>query len=912
MLHHALFAALEPLFEPYFIFDSYSSRKNKGTHRAVARLRKLAWRLSCNNTKTVWILHGDIRKFFDSVNHGVLFALIKRRVSDARALVVIRIIIESFSTRKGIGIPLGNVTSQLFSNIYLDRFDQFMTNILCVPYYIRYVDDFVVIGRNDIALEYFVPTIQEFLTSFLCLTLHPGKIVLKKWHQGVDFLGYVSFPYYTILRTKTKRRIFKKVRQENLKSYLGVLKYCRSCGIKKKVLSALQRNTPDAMMHPMKALRLFCFAAVLSLFVIQPVFAARYPNDPYAIDQWFYEKIRMPEAWEKTTGSRKVVVAVIDGPMDIDHPDLVNNLWRNPAELKNGKDDDGNGYTDDINGWDFIHMDPDPSPVTAGAKDALSLHHATTVAGIIGAEGNNSTAGAGMNWQVQIMSLQALDEEGRGLVSNVIKAIRYAIAKKVDVVNLSFVGEGFDTEFYDVIKDAYNAGIVVVAASGNDNDALEGGNLNFKKRYPVCYDSDVDIPFILGVAALRKDDTMAAFSNYGSACIDISAPGASISSLGVHAPSDGFGSQFITGLSGTSIAAPFVAGAAALLRAQYPQLSVADIITVLKTTTVAIDSKNSLPRGSLGTGLLDVAAAVGKAGNLKQEKAGAEFVVMFDGGEWTNVRHFSNTFQKKTQFVVPVPFDQIITLEIIDVNRDGVQEVVFAYANKQVGTQLVAYSLQGFKIFESTISPKPVRAVGLSGGDVIRDGKGGITVAFSDNNQLKVILYKANGQIFHWFYGAELGSALESVAVRFSDTGFIYSVIHYGTYVERYTWNFIGAFVTMKKFDVPDGLKRPVAMNGNGSVIAFGAGKGRPSSVSVLEDGKAAAASFIPYGDFTGGSSVMLIDWDVDGKQEVVVGAGPGGGPQVKIFALDGTPEGEFMAHGPQYNRGIIARAFLK
>src|SRR3989344_23731 len=176
--------------------------------------------------------------------------------------------------------------------------------------------------------------------------------------------------------------------------------------------------------------RLF-FSLLASLFLTTPVFAAKYPNDPYAIDQWFYEKIRMPDAWEKTTGSKKVVVAVIDGPMDIDHPDLVNNLWKNPVELKNGKDDDGNGLTDDIHGWDYIHMDGDPSPQTTGVEDTLSLHHATTVAGIIGAEGNNSIAGAGMNWQVQIMALQALDEEGTGLVSNVIRAINYAITKKV-------------------------------------------------------------------------------------------------------------------------------------------------------------------------------------------------------------------------------------------------------------------------------------------------------------------------------------------------------------------------------------------------------------------------------------------------------------------------------------------------
>ena len=198
----------------------------------------------------------------------------------------------------------------------------------------------------------------------------------------------------------------------------------------------------------------------------------------------------------------------------------------------------------------------------------------------------------------------------------------------------------------------------------------------------------------------------------------------------------------------------------------------------------------------------------------------------------------------------------------------------------------------------------------MSGGDVIRDGKGGVTVAFPEAGKLKVVLYRRDGRIFHWFYGADLNASVESIAVRFSDTGFIYGVAHYGSFVERHTWNFIGAPVNTKRFEVPDGAKRPVAMNGNGSVMAFGAARGRASSVAVLEDGKTTLSTFSPYGEFMGGSSIALIDWDLDGKQDVVVGAGPGGGPHVKIFALDGTLKGEFFAHGPQYTKGILVRAF--
>lgn len=258
VLHHAIVMAIEPLFENVFIFNSYSSRKNKGTHRAVGRLRRFAWRLSHNNTKTVWILHCDVRRFFDSVDHDMLLHLMRQKVNDHKVMGLIEQIVRSFEITPGKGIPLGNLTSQLFSNIYLNQLDQFITKTMGLQGYIRYADDVAFVGRSKIFLESLIPIVQDFLENKLKLTLHPRKIVLRKWHQGVDFLGYVIFPHYTILRTKTKHRMLRRLTAKRyaveqglldqdsyaqcVQSYLGMLKHCRGWRIEKMVAKILSSS----------------------------------------------------------------------------------------------------------------------------------------------------------------------------------------------------------------------------------------------------------------------------------------------------------------------------------------------------------------------------------------------------------------------------------------------------------------------------------------------------------------------------------------------------------------------------------------------------------------------------------------------------------------------------------------------
>lgn len=257
VLHHSVHRVLYPIFDKSFIFDSYSSRKGKGTHKAIERFRKFAYKLSQNNTKTVWILKCDIRKFFDSIDQEILLSIIKNKIKDYKLLELIEKIIFSFKTGNGKGIPLGNLTSQLFSNIYLNEFDQFVKRKLRVKYYVRYADDFVILSRDKEYLVDLICEIDRFLAGKLELQLHQQKIIIGKYHKGIDFLGYVNFPHHSILRIKTKNRAINKVFKkrndlekglisethfnQSLQSYLGILKHCRGQGVKKKICEIIYR-----------------------------------------------------------------------------------------------------------------------------------------------------------------------------------------------------------------------------------------------------------------------------------------------------------------------------------------------------------------------------------------------------------------------------------------------------------------------------------------------------------------------------------------------------------------------------------------------------------------------------------------------------------------------------------------------
>ena len=244
VLHRAIYRVLYPFFDKKFIYDSYSCRLDKGTHKALDRFKDFGKRASFNHTKTVWILKGDIKKCFASIDQAILFETLKKSIKDADVLILLRVIIKSFSS--GIiykGLPLGNLTSQLFINIYLNEFDQFVKHKLKVKYYIRYADDFVFFSQDREELEDIVPIISEFLAEKLRLTIHPKKIFIKTLSSGVDFLGWVHFPYHRVLRTSTKWRMFRRLeksqKEETVQSYLGMLGHGDARKLQEKVKSML-------------------------------------------------------------------------------------------------------------------------------------------------------------------------------------------------------------------------------------------------------------------------------------------------------------------------------------------------------------------------------------------------------------------------------------------------------------------------------------------------------------------------------------------------------------------------------------------------------------------------------------------------------------------------------------------------
>ena len=253
VFNQALFRVLYQIFDKGFVEDSYSCRKNKGTHCGVLKLKQYILKVAHNYTCSAYALKCDVRKFFDNIDHKIIYEMIKKKVSDTETLRLINLILKSFETNTDVGLPLGNVTSQLFANIYLNELDQYIKHTLKVKYYVRYCDDFIILDNDRSLLDEYVKTIGTFLLEKLHLNLHPNKIVIRKCTQGIDFLGYVVLPHRNILRTKTKRRIIKKIKclkvlkdngfipaqkfDQTMQSYLGILKHCAGYKIKQQIFN---------------------------------------------------------------------------------------------------------------------------------------------------------------------------------------------------------------------------------------------------------------------------------------------------------------------------------------------------------------------------------------------------------------------------------------------------------------------------------------------------------------------------------------------------------------------------------------------------------------------------------------------------------------------------------------------------
>ena len=298
--------------------------------------------------------------------------------------------------------------------------------------------------------------------------------------------------------------------------------------------------------------------------------AATFPNDPGFPQQWALHNtgqnggtpdadIDAPEAWDIQKGNPNLVIGVIDTGVDYNHPDLVGNIWTNPGEIAgDGIDNDNNGYIDDIRGWDFAYNDNNPSDVDG---------HGTHVSGTIAGKGNNGVGVTGVAWNAKIMPLKFLNDSGSGSTSNAIKAIDYATAKGVKITNNSWGGGGYSQALYDAINAAGQQGALFIAAAGNS-----GQNADLYPMYPAAY----NLANIISVASTNRHDKLSWFSNYGLTSVDLGAPGEEIYST---LPNNSYGT-----LSGTSMASPHVAGAAALVWSQNPTWTAQQVKNTLMNT----------------------------------------------------------------------------------------------------------------------------------------------------------------------------------------------------------------------------------------------------------------------------------------------------------------------------------------
>jgi subtilisin family serine protease len=314
------------------------------------------------------------------------------------------------------------------------------------------------------------------------------------------------------------------------------------------------------------------------------------PNDPYYSSQWGLVKVLANKVWDACKGSDNTIVAVIDTGIDLNHPDLKDHIWKNLGETNcnDGIDNDNNGFVDDCYGWNF----------TSNSNNTQDDDgHGTHVAGIIGAVTNNNEGVAGLNWYVKLMPVKILDSTGSGDIANLIKAIDYAVKNGAKIINASF---GYPSScslaspsqaLYDAIKSAGEKGVLFVAAAGN-----YGCNNDKTPLWPASF----NLPNIISVAASDQNDNLASFSNYGQNTVHLSAPGTNIISTYFDKANN---QSTYKSLQGTSMATPFVSGAAALLTSCSNNATINEIRERIISSVDVFDSLSSI---TISSGRLNI------------------------------------------------------------------------------------------------------------------------------------------------------------------------------------------------------------------------------------------------------------------------------------------------------------------